>query len=171
MAIEPLYNSKSEVLQNIRMSDTSDADTLVMIDQAIADVRLGFYRRLTLDRALELAALPTVENPTTINETLRGVAESVEINWVNHVLITKLPAMFIETQFSIQENFDDVPLTRDSASLQKFLATLWSSIETGLGLLIIPVNDNAGDYQAFSNGRPTLHLLGQNTVGLTRSTI
>ena len=79
--------------------------------------------------------------------------------------------MFIETQFAIQNNFDDVPITRDSESLQKFLSCLWNSIEKGLGQLIIPVDNNAGAFKSFSTGRSAPYLLGQNTVGFQRPTI
>jgi hypothetical protein len=165
MAVEPLYIAKSLLLQRLRMSNTSDTETLTTIDQAIADVRLEFYRRLTLDRATEIAALPSIENPTTTQGVLRGVAEVTELYWVMYKLICILPTMFIETAHAITNSFKDVPITRDSESLQKFLGCLKNTIEINLGQLIIPVNDNAGDFQAFSTGRPTPFILADNVIG------
>lgn len=166
MAAEPLYNTKALVLQNLRMEESEDTETLRMIDQAIKDVRLEFYRRLTPARAAEIAALPTVENPTTSNEILRGVAEVTEIYWVMYKLIKILPTMYIETQFAIQNSFDDVPITRDAESLQKFLRCLWNSIETGLGQLEIHVDTNTGAFQAAAIGSKTPFLLADNFIGL-----
>lgn len=166
MAVEPLYNSKTEVLNNLRMNDSSDEETLVIIDQSIADVRLGFYRRLTPARATEIAALTSAENPTTTDEILRANAESVEINWVLYLLVCKLPTMYIETQFPIQNSFDDTPITRDADNLKDFLRCLWNAIEQGLGQLIIPVDENTGAFQAVAPGRKTPFLLADNFIGL-----
>ena len=126
MAVEPLYNVKSLLLQKLRMGDTSDTQTLKVIDQAIQDVRNEFYRRLTLARALEIAALASVENPTTADEVLRAVANVTEVYWVQYKLVCILPHMSIETQHAIQNSFDDTPLTRDAESLAKFKAVLFS---------------------------------------------
>ncbi len=167
MAVEPLYIAKDLLLQRLRMSGTSDTDTLTTIDQAIADVRLEFYRRLTLDRATEIAALPIVENPTTADGVLRGVAEVTEYYWVAFKLICILPTMFIETAHAIMNSFKDVPITRDGESLQKFLGCLKNSIEVNIGQLQIPVESNAGDAQSFSTGRLVPYLLADNVIGLS----
>ena len=167
MAIEPLYNEKSLVLSRLRMTATEDTDTLTMIDQAIAKVRLDFYRRLTAARALEIEALSSVENPTTTDEILRSVAEVTEIYWIAYKLFCILPHMYIETQFAIKDNFDDVPITRDSDTLKTFMPCLWKEIEEGLGQLVLPVDNNAGDFQSFSTGRADGPLLLNDTfVGL-----
>jgi hypothetical protein len=166
MAIEPLYISKALMLQRLRMSETTDTDTLTMIDQAISDVRMEFFRRLTMTRALEIVAITPVENPTTIDPVLRNIAEVTEVYWVLYKLICILPTMFIETAHAIDTAFDNTPITRDSESLQKFLKCLWASIETNLGQLIIPVNDVSGAVKSFSVGRQDPYLLNQHFVGL-----
>jgi len=155
MAVEPLYNEKSVLLQKLRMSETVDTDTLTMIDQAISDVRLEFYRRLTLARATELAALPSVDNPTTSDEVLRGVAEVTEIYWVMYKLVCILPVMYIETQFAIRDNFDDVPIVRDADSISAFRQCLRNSVEQNLGQLEVPIDNNTGSGASVSIGRPT----------------
>lgn len=171
MAVEPLYVGKALLLQKLRMSDTSDTDTLTIIDHTISDVRLSFYRRLGIDRVNEIVALPSVDNPTTSDEILRGVAEVTESYWVWHKLICILPTMFIETQFAIKASFDDVPITRDSESLQKFLVCIWNSVESGLGQMALPKDNNTGSFKSFSTGRRTPYLLGSNTVGFPTGTI
>ena len=165
MAVTPLYNVKADVIAKLRLTDTTDSDTLTIVDQAIRDVRLGFYTRLTPARAQEIAALASVENPTTTDETVRAVAEVTEWYWIASKLICILPTMFIETAHAIDESFDDVPITRDSESLQKFLRCLWNNIEEGLGQMMLPIDDNAGDFQSFSSGAPTPFLLNENFIG------
>jgi len=166
MAVEPLYNVKADVIEQLRMTDTTDDDTLSMIDQAIRDVRLSFYKRLTPARAQEIAALSSVENPTTTDEIVRAVAEVTEVYWVMHRLICILPTMYVETAHAIQDSFDDVPITRDSESLQRFLICLWNRIEEGLGQMVLPIEDLTGSFQSFSTGAQTPFLLSEHFVGL-----
>ena len=150
MAIEPLYIAKSVLISRLRMTDTSDTDTLTVIDQAISDTRQEFYRRLTLTRALEIAALASVENPTTEDGNLRSVAEITDFYWILSKLLCILPTMFIETAHAIQNSFKDVPITRDSMFLLKMQACLKNSIEVNLGMLGLPADDNAGTPRSFS---------------------
>ena len=166
MAIQPLYIEKSLLLQRLRMSETSDTETLTLIDQAISDVRLEFYRRLTLARALEIAAFSSEENPTTTDPILRGIAEVTEFYWVASKLICILPTMFIETAQAIQNSFKDVPITRDSESLQKFIRCLQDRVESNLGLLVIPVDTDTGPIKVFSTGRIDPYILTNNHIGL-----
>ena len=74
--------------------------------------------------------------------------------------------MFIETAHAISDSFDDVPITRDSESLQKFLTCLWNSVEEGLGQMMLPTDDLTGSFQSFSTGAPHPFLLSENFVGL-----
>lgn len=166
MAIQPLYIEKSLLLQRLRMSETVDTDTLTLIDQTIADVRLEFYRRLTLDRALEIVAFTSVENPTTTDSILRSIAEVTEFYWVVSKLICILPTMFIETANAIQNSFKDVPITRDGESLQKFIRCIEDRVESNLGLLIVPENLGTGPIKVFSTGRPVPYILTNNFIGL-----
>ncbi len=166
MAVQPLYIEKSLLLQRLRMSETSDTDTLTLIDQTIADVRLEFYRRLTLERALEIAAFSPVENPTTTDPILRSVAEVTEFYWVLSKLLSILPTMFVETAHAIQNSFKDVPITRDSRFLQKFIGRLNASVENNLGLLEIPVDLGTGPVKVFSTGRLDPYILINNHLGL-----
>ncbi len=165
MAVEPLYVDKTLLLANLRMTSTSDTDTLTVIDRVILDVRVSFYRRLTPARAQEIEALSSVENPTTEDEILRSVAENTDMYWIMAKLFCILPAMYIETQYAIRNDFNDVPITRDADVLKKHIACLRNSVEVGLGQMIIPVNDNAGDFQSFSAGASEPFLLKDNFVG------
>lgn len=165
MPVTPLYMDKDLLLNELRMKTTSDTETLLVIDQAIKWVRLQFYRRLTLARALEIAALASVENPTTADENLRSTAEVVETDWVRWRLVCLLPHMTIETENAIRNIFEDVPLVRDAESMQKYLRCLKDAVEIGLGQLEVPIDNNAGDFAAFSTGAPVAVLLQDSHVG------
>lgn len=169
MAVEPLYNVKATLISKLRMTDTSDTNTLAVIDQAIQDVRLEFYRRLGLGRAGDIASLSLVENPTTDNEVLRSTAAVTEVYWVMYKLVCILPVMYIETQFAIQHSFDDVPITRDADSLSKFKECLWNSIEQNIGIMMIPVDSNQGSFGSFSVGKEVPSILDNNFIGLPRA--
>ena len=159
MAIDTLYIDKDLLISRLRMSDTTDTDTLTLIDQSIAKVRTEFYRRLGLTRSLEIEALPSVENPVTEDQLIRSVAETTEFYWVMRKLVCILPQMFLETSHAIQNAFDDVPITRDSPSLQKYLDCLDNDIEIGLGQLESPQDNCAGSPKAFSTKRETPFIL------------
>ena len=150
MAIDTLYIDKTVLISRLRMTGTSDTDTLTTIDQAIADVRQEFFRRLTLERALEIKALTPVENPTTADGNYRSVAEITEFYWVLSKLLCILPTMFIETAHAIQNSFKDVPLTRDSMALSRMKKFLIDAVETNLGMLELPADRNTGSPRSFS---------------------
>ncbi len=171
MAVLPLYIDKDQLLSELRMKESQDTETLLVIDHTIAKVRVDFFRRLGRERALEIAALPYEENPTTVDEILKSQAVVTESYWVQFQLICALPTMYITTQFAIQNNFDDVPITRDADTLQNFKDLLWNAIEQGLGQLMLPIDDDAGAFQSFSTGRSTPYILGDNAVGRPFRTI
>lgn len=165
MAVTPLYNDKDALLSKLRMSDTSDVQTLSVIDQGISDARMEFFRRLTPARALEISALATEENPTTTDGILKGTAAVTEVYMVMYKMVCILPTMYIETEWAIKSSFDDVPLTRDGDSLRRFKSDLKKQIEIGLGQLIIPVDNNQGEFASFSNGALTPVLIANNFIG------
>jgi len=165
MAIEPLYIDKDLLISRLRMTETSDTDTLTIIDQAIADSRQEFYRRLTLERALEIKAISTVENPITAEDNLRVIADNTDFYQVLSKLLCILPTMFIETAHAIQNTFKDVPITRDSRFLSQFQECLINNIEIGLGQLIEPANNSAGSPRVFDVGRSDPFLIGSAHPG------
>ena len=160
MAVEPLYIDKALLISRLRMTGTLDTDTLTLIDQSISRVRTEFIRRLGITRALEIADIPRVDNPTTEKEVVRSVGETTELYWVMRKLVCILPQMFLETSHAIQNSFDDVPITRDSPSLQKYLACLDNDIEIGLGQLEVPQDNCGGSPRVFSTGREEPFLIG-----------
>lgn len=155
MSVEPLYIARSVLISRLRMTDTSDTDTLAVIDQAIQDVRQEFYRRLTLERALEIKAITSVDNPITAEDNYRSVADVTDYYWILSKLLCILPTMFIETAHAIQNAFDDIPITRDSRFLAQMQDCLKNAIETNLGMLELPADRNTGSPRSFSTRSQT----------------
>jgi len=165
MATEPVFNAKTALLSRLRMSETTDAETLTTIDQVISDIRVEFYRRLGTSRVNYIAGLSLVDNPSTDTELLRSRAAVTEVYWVMYKLVCILPVMYIETQYPIRNNFDDVPLVRDSDDISNFRKCLKESVEIGLGELEEPKNDNTGNFSSFSIGSSEPFSLNQNFIG------
>jgi len=147
------------------MDETDDTATLTVIDQAITDVRNGFFRRLGIDRSLAVQAISFVENPTDQDGWVRSTANTTEFYWVLRTLLCILPTMFLETAHAIQNAFDDVPLTRDSEHLQKFIRCLDKQVDVGLGVIDEPQDNCAGSPQSFSTGRTEPFILACNHPG------
>lgn len=155
MAVEPLYNEDLEALLNrVRIETADDDQTLAMIYQAVTEVRLGFYRSLTSARALEIAGYTLVDNPTSENEILRATGATTEANWMTWILAQRLPFLFMDNRASVQDAFNDEPLTRDSAGVQDFLDELKIQIDIGLGDLQLPASEDSGATKSASITNP-----------------
>ena len=72
MAVAPLFIADLAALKaRLRLSGMGSADAAAQVDQAIEDVRLGFYDRLGKTRVDEILAVAYVENATTTAARVR----------------------------------------------------------------------------------------------------
>lgn len=165
MAVNPLYNSKAELLLKIRLSDVPSDQTNAVIDMVISQVRLGIFGKLGSDRALEIAAFTPSENPTTKNEILYSTASTAEGLWTTALLYDLLPTVFMEGANEALQNWNDEPLSRDAKQLGKVKQTLLTQVDKLLATLEVPVNDNAGAVKVFSVGREDPYILQDNFIG------
>lgn len=166
MAVDPLYTAvKSDFLNKIRLKSAKSDQTLAVIDVAISNVRLGFFKSLTSRRALEIAAFTPSDNPTTENEVLQSTAAVTEVLWVTALLVDLLPTVFMEGEAEARQSWNEEPLTRDASGLQKFKNSLLTQVQTMLGTLEEPENKNAGPVKVASIGRTEPHLVFENHVG------
>jgi len=68
MAVEPLYNATLEtLLQRARIESANDTQTVALVHQTVTEVRLGFFSKLTKDRAKDIATYSLVDNPDSDN--------------------------------------------------------------------------------------------------------
>ena len=165
MAVDPLYNTKADLLLKIRLSEVPSDQTNAVIDMAISQVRIGFFSKLGSSRALEIAAFTPSDNPTTDNEVLYSTASTAEGLWVTAILYDLLPTLFMESSNEAQQNWNDEPLSRDAKQLVKAKQALLSQVDKLLGDLEVPVNDDTGSVKVFSVGREKPFILQDNFPG------
>lgn len=138
------------LLAELRLSGATGASgALPLIQRAVLDARMRFFRSLGESRVSYLAAIPYVVNPTTINQTLRAVASSTEILIIRHELLRKLRWSTIDGN-AVQQIYNSEAFIREQpeAQLETELKRLHNEIEENMELL-------AGDEQ-----------VGEETQGL-----
>lgn len=168
MAVEPLYNeSKIDLMSRARLSSVDDEDTLELIDQTIQEVRLGFFSSLGKDRAKTIAGYSFSDNPDSDEEILRVSAAATEANWLRYLLIQRLPTLLMAAESNVRENWNEEPLTRDSAYLKDYLKELKEEIDKGLGSLEEPENTNAGSVKSAYNVPEETYLNSAHFKGLS----
>ena len=145
MAVAPIYNATLEsLLQRARIDTADDAQTIALVHQTVTEVRLGFFKVLTKDRAKAIATYPLVDNPDSDNEILRAQAAATESLWLTWLLAQRLPVLFVDNKGSTGDAFNDEPLTRDATGLEDFIDALKIQIDEGLSALMLPPEENAG---------------------------
>jgi hypothetical protein len=109
VAVAPLFvATKALLLEKLRLSGVPAAsDAADIIDQAIEEVRLGFYDRLGDARVTQLLTFLYVENPTTANARMRSRANACEIAWCRRLLRERLPVMFMDGSANINQVWND----------------------------------------------------------------
>ncbi len=166
MSVNPLYTAvKSDFLDKIRLSTAKSDQTLAVIDVAISKVRIGFFKALTSDRAIEIAGFTAADNPTTEEEILHSTASVAEVLWVTSSLIELLPNVFMEGEVEARQNWNDEPLSRDSVWLIKYKRGLDAQVQAMLGQLEEPVNDNTGPVKVNLTGRTEPFIIAANHPG------
>jgi hypothetical protein len=151
MAVEPLYNETLDsLLKRARIATADDDQTLALVYQAVTEVRLGFYRKITKTRATTIAGYSLVDNPTSDEEILKAQAAATEANWLTWILAQRLPHLFMDNRASTGDMWNEEQLTRDTAASKEFLDQLWNDIELGLGDLEEPPSENSGPTKSAS---------------------
>jgi len=151
VAVEPLFNADREtLLKRVRIETADDEQTLELIDQAMSEVRIGFYRAITSARAATIAGYTLVDNPTSDEEVLRATGANTEANWLTWILAQRLPYLFLDNRASTQDAWNEEQLTRDASGLEEFLDDLKAQIDIGLGDLMEPPSEDSGPVKAAS---------------------
>lgn len=112
----PLFVASETVLKAaLRLSavPATALDTEAIIDEAILRARLRFYRDLGATRTNELAALVFTELPTTDEEVLRALANTVEVKMVKCQLLRDLPNTFMDASGDVNSRWNEEAPTRE----------------------------------------------------------
>lgn len=91
----------------LRLSGAATAGALAVIDQAVKDVRIGFYDNLGATRVAQIVAFTDSDDPDNDNEITRAKANSVEIKWTRVLLLRRLPSLFIDASGARQTEWND----------------------------------------------------------------
>ena len=150
MAVEPLFVADKDTLKSrLRLSGAAQTDALAQIDQAIEDVRVGFYddaQGLGVSRVTALLAISYEENATTAEALLRTRANNLEVSWVRLLLMRRLPTLFMDASGNSLDVWNEEPLTRKAGrSLRDEIARLELEVAEGLAYLGAGDDDDVGD--------------------------
>lgn len=134
MAVTPVFQSREQLEARLRLSKAEQSDTEAHIDKAIKTVRVGFYKSLPATVITALLASGSVENPTSLTEIDRALAEDIEVDWVRKELLCVLPVLFADGAGGVRQQYNEDGLTReaDLNSLDALLEKLCDKVETGL---------------------------------------
>jgi hypothetical protein len=128
-----------EVLKReLRLSGVpAEVDADALINQALREARVGFYRRLGASLISIYASGSLVSNPTTDAEYKAYLAELTEIRWVKLLLIDKLPILFEDASGEQGEAWNTEGTFRkdDHQALIRLRLQLHAQVESGLSAL------------------------------------
>jgi len=166
MAVEPLFNADIETLKKrVRVNLSDDDQTNETIIWAIQEVRVGLYNRLGTSRVSDIVGYPLVDNPSSSEELLRMTGANAEALWVQILLMQSLPYLFMGNSSSVNDTWNDVPLSRDTQK-DKDIQALQGRLDSLLGDLELPVNTESGPVKAASIKSDTTNLVYDNFLGL-----
>lgn len=161
MAIEALFNSSyDKLLSRTRIASANDAQTVDLVDMAVSEVRVNFYKALGSTRVNQIVSYALAENPRTDEELLRADAANIEALWLTLLLVPRLPTMFMASEHLTNQVFNEEPLTRESRAIKDFIAVLQAQIDDGLaGLVVVPEDYESKEVRASSIGAETPYKL------------
>ncbi len=112
--IQPLFVSSMETLKDhLRMTGTSSVESSqTIINQAVEQVRVGFFDCLKAHRVNQIRQVPYRSNASDAKGLLRIKANNTEIAWVRSILMRTLPVLFMDASAATREIWNEEGLTR-----------------------------------------------------------
>lgn len=160
----PLFIADEATLKaKLRLSavPTSATDTESIFDEAILRARVRFYRELGVARTNTIVALPFSETPTTEDQVIRALANTVEVRMVYAELLRLLPNTFMDASGDVNHRFnEEAPLReRGGFELGEELRRIESAIANGLQELATPDIGECDIVQSY-DGTPDVFVSG-----------
>lgn len=135
----PLFVADLATLKGkIRLAELpSGSAANAILDEVILVSRLAFYRALGKERVDTLLAISFNENPTTEDEVLRALANSVEVKLVRCNLLRRLPTTFMDASGQVDKVWNEEAPVRELGVLgaEEEIARCMAEIETDMELL------------------------------------
>jgi hypothetical protein len=139
MVVAPVFVADLDTLkEELRLSGIpTDGNSEDLLQQAIRDVRLSFWRKLGDSRIRTIKNWTLVDDPSTNQQYLRHLANQTEIKWVKWYLTWTLPMLFMDDSGDIDMRWNQDPTFRKATSrdLDKLRKELWDEILENLDLL------------------------------------
>lgn len=138
MASVPLFiPDRDSLLSQLRLGNSSQDDTLAVIDRAIDEVRLGFYDKLGIARVTKLLSYSSVSSPTSQETLLRKRAEIVESQWTQLILLDHLTAQFLDSGSATRQDWNELGLIRNKSrsEIDRMKESLLTRVSEGLASL------------------------------------
>jgi len=120
MAIPLFLVDEATLKAKLRLSavPASALDTEAIIDEAILRARVRFYRELGTARTNAIVALTFTETPTTEDEVIRALANTVEVKMVYCELLRLLPNTFMDASGDVNQRWNEEAPTRERGSFE-----------------------------------------------------
>lgn len=149
MAVEPLFVADMDTLKSrLRLSGAVKTDATAQIDQAVEDVRVGFYddvQGLGVARVTALLAISYTENAATAEALQRTRANNLEVTWVRLLLMRRMPTLFMDASGATLDAWNEEPLTHGHSRVDKEIARLEAEVSEGLSYLSADDDEGIGD--------------------------
>lgn len=115
----------------------SSTDTLAIVDDAIADARLEFYRRLGRSRIAKILQTAETASPDTDDEVVRSLAAKTEVRLVRVRLLRDLPSAFMDASGDINKRWnEEAPFReRPTSDREREIRRLLEEIEEDMQIL------------------------------------
>lgn len=132
---DPLFVENLEVLKGkLRLSGIPDGKAAEkQLDESIMRVREGFYLRLGDAKVTALLATAFDQNFTTQAASLRALANSTEVKWVQYELACMMPMLFLDGA-GLRQAWNEEGAYRAS-DIDKLRTKLWNEIQEALEIL------------------------------------
>lgn len=172
MAVPLFIVDEATLKTKLRLSAVpiSAADTEAIIDEAILRARVRFYRELGVNRTNTIVALAFTETPTTEDEVIRALANTVEVKMVYCELLRLLPNTFMDASGDVDKRWNEEAPTRErgSSEMSDELRRCEGEIANGLQELADPDLGDCDIVQTFDGTPDTPFVFGSAPrVGLS----
>lgn len=164
--LDPLFvraeaplDALSVLKRELRLSGVpDDVDADALINQALREVRVGFYRRLGASLISTYSSGQLPSDPSSDLDYKKYLAELTEIRWVKLMLLYKLPILFEDASAQEGEAWNtEGTFRKDSLrERERLRLQLQSQVESGLQALAGDVEfDNTAEWNVTDIGPDT----------------
>lgn len=133
----------------LRLSSVPDTstDTAAIIDEAISNARLAFYRRLGRPVVQALLDITEVATPSTDDQVMRTLASLTEVKLVRVALLRELPNAFMDASGDLNRRWnEEAPFReRPRSDREREIARLNEEIEQAMQELERDGDESPGD--------------------------